>query len=932
MKKQIFYTYKFKSSRIAEFDYDIQDLTFEQAKENKEVISMFNSQLFRSIRYVNGNEINYRYLNKLKNDVEFLKKQEHSKENVVKINNLHKKINNILFVPEIISIVMENRGHYRYLFRNGLKLNGKTYRRFSSSAGQARSSTVIFCETEMADKLDVIFDNGRDPNKKLVPSKFNAYKGLITSSTSVVSTPNFCIVPDYESETKVKVNYVTETDLNEDDHIEIKEITEMFNRFDGQGIVSIEQATKWANELELNYIPSQWCIRQNYIKGMLSTFDIKGFCEKKNNGNYMIETSYFDESGNRKLADLSKTDVIISESQFKLWNSFSSAEEYKENCEKNSLKWGISLISPKKDKDILRMNYQFLQTLSLNQRDIEKVCEKFVDWLTGVTSKNIYYTILFLLGTNVDEDRIMEYLDKSENHWVKALMVDHELIHDKWIKKKIYDLIKKKIKNGCLGQILVDGNFQVIVSDPFAQMQHVCGLEVTGLLGKKEYYANYWNQKGVKVVDSMRAPLTYRSEHVLLDLKHNEELDEWYKYNTTGIIVNVHGHETMNWAGSDFDFDIIATTSDESIIKGVYQDELPVAYQAPKPKPENLTQRKLYNSDLHAFGSEIGQITNKSTSAYALLSQLDEGSKEFETTMKRIQMCTKLQSAQIDKAKIGRRVKSIPNIWLKYNYIDDNDSEKAKGNKEFLNKTLLNKHPYFFTYLYKGTRRKYKDYLNNQDATCRQKFGIEINELKNLNRKTLEQIEFLKDFHKYSPVIDSDCVMNNICRYIESIDFGIKNIIKQESDSNFYKRLMRNESIEIDQSNYKKIKKAYNDFKELSKSLATTSSNDRSVKSGLDEEVESNVNTVYQILENSLTDIISNIYELVDYLIYMFYVDDTSLNKEVLWSIYGKYIFENVMNKFSDITIPIPSEEGNINYLNKKYKLRKVRLDEQISI
>ena len=49
MQKQIFYIYKFKSSRLKEFNYDI-NITFEEAQLNKEVISVFDSQLLRSIR------------------------------------------------------------------------------------------------------------------------------------------------------------------------------------------------------------------------------------------------------------------------------------------------------------------------------------------------------------------------------------------------------------------------------------------------------------------------------------------------------------------------------------------------------------------------------------------------------------------------------------------------------------------------------------------------------------------------------------------------------------------------------------------------------------------------------------------------------------------------------------------------------------------
>lgn len=926
MKKQIYYTFKFKSSRLAEFDFNIEGLTVSQGKLNKEIISMFDSQLLRSLRNIKGSGNDIQKLESLKKEMRLLHKGDPSLENAKKINKLQNQIDELLFVPEIISIVIENRGHYKYLYRNGLRLNGKLYRRFSCSAGQARASTVLFCETNAADKLDEIFDNGRNKEKKLVPSKYNAYKGLITSSTSVVSTPRFALIPDYESPTNVKVNFVTETDINADDKIEIKEITEMFNRFDGQGIIDISLARKWADELGLDYIPSQWCIRQNYIKGMLSTFDIKDFCEKKNNGNYIIETSYTNEDGSRKTVDLRNIDVLISESQFKLWNSFPSLEVYKENCIKNKLDWGISLVSPKQDKDILRMNYQFLQTLNLSDKDIEKLCEKFVRWICGVTSEDIYYTLLFLLGTENDEDQLMSYIENSDNHWVKALMIDHELINDSWFKKKIYDLVKQKIKNACLGQIVVDGNFQVIVSDPYAMMQHACGIEVTGLLGKNEYYSNYWNKKGVKMVDSMRAPLTYRSEHVLLPLQDNEELNYWYKYNTSGIIVNTHGYETMQWAGSDFDMDIIATTSDETVIKGVYRDELPIAYTPPKPNAVRIKDKDLYNSDLHSFGSEIGQITNKSTSGFALLAQLDEGTEEYITTLNRIKMCTKLQSAQIDKAKIGRKVKSIPKIWTTYNRITEDDTELIKEQKSFLNEILLHKHPYFFTYLYKGTKKKYRQYYKNQDATCQQLFGINLDELKKLNRKTTDQLDFLKTFNTYSPVIDSDCVMNNLCKYIESIDFGIRNIIKSDVKAfDTYKHLLRNHEIDIDQDIYNKVKKAIKSFNETSKELAATHSS-IGIKDNYNDELKRQIKAQYDKLKMDLFHICSNEELLTDHLIHLAYTEQSGFSKELLWTLFGKQLVNNLKLKCELVKVPLPCPNGEIDYLNKKYTVKEVVL------
>jgi hypothetical protein len=921
-----FFTFKFKSSRLKEFNYDIS-LTFEEAKEYGEVIALFDNQILRSIRDIHNRHVDYEYLESLHAEKGYLKHKQHSIENANLIKNIQTQINEMLFIPEYITIVMDHPSHYKYLYKNKLTLNGKQFRRFSSSAGQARVSTVTFCESETADRLDVILDNGRNLDKELVPSKFNAYKGVYGSATSEVSTPRFCLVPDYSSDTQVKVNFVTETDYESDDIIEIKELTESFNRFDGQGLISYEMASKWAAELGLDYVPAQWCVRNSFLKGMLNTFPIHEFCEKVNNGNYRIKTSYKDEQGNYKIVDLRNVDVLISESQFKLWDSFDSIEVYQENCEKNNLKWGVSLHSPKKDKDILKMNYQFLQTLNLDKSDIEKVCEKFVDWITGVTSKNIYYTMLFLLGTEITEGKIIKYLDKGENNWIKSLIVNPELINDKFIKKKVYDLIKRKIKNGCLGQILIDGNFQTLVSDPYAMMQHVCGLEVTGLLKEKEYYSNYWNQKGIKVVDSMRAPLTYRSEHLLLNLQHNETLDYWYRYNYTGIIVNAHGHETMNWAGSDWDYDIIATTSDSTVIKGVYSNELPVVYSPPKSTKKKINQNDLFNADLFSFGSIIGSITNKSTGAFALLPLFKENSEEYKVTMNRIQMCTKLQSAQIDKAKIGRQVKGIPSNWITRQKINVDDSECEKERKEFINKISLERHPYFFIYLYKGTRTKYKNHMKRYDITCQQKFSMDLEELKNTKRKTKEQRDFLHLFEEFSPVIESDCVMNNLCKYIESVDFGIRKMINVSDNQDYYKLFMDNNLSEFNVERYERIVETFNSYKKTVNQLIPATYQNSSVRSGFDEGLGKSVSSQYEKLKTKLIETCSNENELVNYLIRLFYEDQPNSNKEILWSMFGDCLFDNVKRNSNDtFLIPIQDYEGEIVYLNNKYSLKEVQL------
>lgn len=926
-----FYAMKFNSSRLKVFNYDIH-LTFEQALMNGEIIAIDDNQILRSIRDIReNNELDSKRLEVWFAQRDQLRKEKKYNEAATKkIEELDHYIHNMLFMPEYIAIVMEHKSHYRHLFENGLLLNNKKYIRLSCSAGQARESTVIFCEEKVGMKLEIILNNNRDPNIKLTPAKFNAYFGVSGSATKTVSTPNFCVVPDYYSSMKLKVNYVTETDWDKDDLIEIKEVEQKFNRFDGQGLVSYDRASRWAAELGLDYVPAQWCIRQNFIKGMVCTMPpFEKFCREVNDHQYMIKSSYKDQAGNPITVDLREIDCIISESQFKLWDSFDSVETYMENCIKNNLLWGVTSYSPKVDKDILKMNYQFLQTLKLSQKDIEEICEKFVNWISGVNSENIYYTLLFLLGKNINIEKIENYLRNSDNYWVKCLMVNHELLHDKYIKNKIYELIKRRIEQGCLGEVLVDGNFQTIVSDPYAMLQHVCGRAITGLLKKGEHYSHYWNEKGVSVVNSMRAPLTYRSEHLKLNLvkpQFKENETDWYQYCYTGIIVNVFGAETVHWAGSDFDMDILATTSNPNIIGGVYDEELPVLYAPPVSEKMIFNKSDLFKADLFAFGSIIGSITNKSTSGFALLPMFDVESEEYKTIVNRLKMCTKLQSAQIDKAKIGREVKGIPESWIKFSRPNEEDGMEEVKSKAINDRILLNKHPYFFIYLYKDTKARYTKHVKGYELSCQHKFGKSLRELEQQERKTADEQKFLDDYKKYMPVIDSDSEMNRLCKYIESIHFDIKMKLKTDRCSEVYKVYFSSAENE-DEHTYRKVVKGYKEFTQSVKEKGNMGVFKSSLSSKYNADIGNQANGDYERFKTKMKEICPRTAELVNHLIRLFYVDLPSSNKDLLWNTFGATIYENVKDKNNKpVLFPMPEPTGKLEYLNKKYKIVEVEI------
>jgi hypothetical protein len=116
--------------------------------------------------------------------------------------------------------------------------------------------------------------------------------------------------------------------------IEDKLVTRLENCFDRQGLVDSDQARIWANQLGVeDYIPSWFIIRGSWMKGQLVTFPIQEFVKKYG------YTTITDVWGNEH--DLTKITTIISASQFKLWQSYKSMDDYLAACKKNGIGFGI---------------------------------------------------------------------------------------------------------------------------------------------------------------------------------------------------------------------------------------------------------------------------------------------------------------------------------------------------------------------------------------------------------------------------------------------------------------------------------------------------------------------------------------------------------------------------------------------------------------
>ena len=587
-------------------------------------------------------------------------------------------------------------------------------------------------------------------------------------------------------------------------------------------------------------------------------------------------------------------------------------------------RWGVAKFTPKEDKTSVFTNYQFLQVLDLDTPEkIEELCKPTVEWLDKIISQDSDYALLYLLGGLCDKPLDEMELDDFMNVFnsleapVRALILNRDMLGDTYIKTKLARYLNTKINESYLGKLLVNGNFQFMISEPYSLCEHIYGLPIKGLLNEFEHYSQYWNNRNVDTVVAMRAPLTWRSEVNTLHLQNNDKVNEWYKYLYSGIIYNVWGMDCMLHADSDFDGDIIFSTDNEIMLRNSFGGN-PITYQKKPTEKKYIDTKDLYKADLLSFDSKIGYITNCSTTLYSMLPLFDKDSIEYNTIMHRLKECRVAQGNEIDRAK-GLVVKDFPEHWTKWQNPDKPNDKFTKEEIEFNNKLLIEKRPYFMKYLYPKYKVEYNEHRKRYDYLCYRLYGIHIDELLNLENKTEEQIELAEKYSRFNPFLETDCPMNNICRYMEKEVAEIKINAKKKSPDYIFDILF-NKNIEITEDQIKEMEKVYKRYKKRN-------SQNKNMKNTLKAEGE-NLQVREELFDLNFDYISDDIQRLANLAVYVNYYLYPSSSKNFCWDLFGDGIVLNIYdNSNHNFKLPILDENGSIEYMGKKYENKGVEIE-----
>lgn len=315
----------------------------------------------------------------------------------------------------------------------------------------------------------------------------------------------------------------------------------------------------------------------------------------------------------------------------------------------------------------------------------------------------------------------------------------------------------------------------------------------------------------------------------------------------------------------------------------------------------------------------VGTITNYATSMYTVITNFDEGTPEWSELHYRITCMQDFQQNSIDLAK-GIEYRPVPKEWYdwKVNQITEDDDEETIKRKEFNQRILANKKPYFMIYNYAKLKTDFTQYKRSNDTICKAKYRIGVDELRDKTDRTEREQLAYESYCLYSPVNISNSVINRIAWHIER-HFANKDLFTLE---HFDKEKLKHPDIEYDIELFEQVNKLRETYsqtlqKTIKNSKGYTDNESKMMANTL--LLESFINKVYEVCGSEM--VACNV--LVD----VCYKDHKS--KDLLWACCSEQLIANLVhNGYNTLRYPVRDEEGTIVFKSEKFSLREIELNE----
>jgi len=520
MSPDLYVIRKFGVGYIVSNDYNLQ---LDMETEKRQYIKQSDNMMFRHIRNITGN----------------------------------KEVFNPYIVFVDCSGYHTKQDILRKLLTEGFYINNQHFCFTERSASMCRNGIIGFIDSSIKDAVDKIITMDIDMEKTVI-SKYTAYRGLMFSSCFMLEDklPYIIIIDDYETTIpNQNIKYVDEEEY-EWTNPETKEVVTGTKKIikegiqdvnispaDGAGMHAPHISKKWADGIGITRkTPCVYMLRMPYIKGLSIEVDFKKFYAEKG------ITHIKDIWGKEHL--VSDIDCIWTKSMYKGYKYFMKNKDYSDwqnylakfkeyNHCLGVAKWNFRT---EEEPIYTRVNYQYLQTLSINKDEMIAMAEYSKNWIHKILSGDPLYIYKFL-GMHSNDTA-------SNNKYMNAILLNPNMLQDVKVKAFLYSLLKKYINDLKIGKIWIHGCFKIAIPDMIMLMEYAGGMEVKGSLKEGEFYAYGLNREEY-LID--RNPHICPSEHVILNKTNNKDIVKYLGHLENICMLNAYDITMSRLNGCDFD-------------------------------------------------------------------------------------------------------------------------------------------------------------------------------------------------------------------------------------------------------------------------------------------------------------------------------------------------------------------------------------------
>ncbi len=132
------FVYKIHTSRLRRNQWHLR-LTVGQARDNKELIALSESQILRFIDELNGIPQPEQAVREIRSQIRHLKTEKNLAVSRPKIKKLYEALDEYQFIKDYVCIVIDSDRDYKKIYKDGFRINGITYRRLLATTGGVKT-------------------------------------------------------------------------------------------------------------------------------------------------------------------------------------------------------------------------------------------------------------------------------------------------------------------------------------------------------------------------------------------------------------------------------------------------------------------------------------------------------------------------------------------------------------------------------------------------------------------------------------------------------------------------------------------------------------------------------------------------------------------------------------------------------------------------